>query len=72
VFAACTIVAKNYLSFARVLARSFHAHHPDLPFFVLLADEVDGYFDPAQEPFQLIPFCDLDIPHPVNKQEWGK
>jgi hypothetical protein len=64
VFAACTIVAKNYLSFARVLAHSFRAHHPDLPFFVLLADEVDGYFDPAQEPFQLIPFCHLDITHP--------
>jgi hypothetical protein len=62
--AACgTIVAKSYLSFARVLARSFQQHHPDIPFFVLLADEVDGYFDPSREPFQLVRLSDLDIPH---------
>ena len=52
--AACTIVSKNYLPFARVLARSFHAKHPDAPFFVLLVDRVDGAFDPAEEPFELI------------------
>ena len=41
-----TIVAKSYLSFARVLAASFRRYHPAIPFFVLLADEVDGYFEP--------------------------
>jgi hypothetical protein len=51
------------LSLARVLARSFHEHHAGIPFFVLLADEVDGWFDPAQEPFELIPLAALDIPH---------
>jgi hypothetical protein len=45
-----------------VLARSFRAHHPDIPFYVLLADEADGYFDPDLEPFQVIPFSNLAIP----------
>ena len=58
--AACTIVSKNYLPFARVLARSFHDHHPDGRFFVLLVDRVDGYFDPAAEPFELIEVERLD------------
>jgi hypothetical protein len=59
---ACTIVAKNCVSLARVLARSFSAHHPDIPFVVLLADEIDGCFDPAGEPFELVPFDALAIP----------
>jgi hypothetical protein len=60
--AGCTIVAKSYLSYARVLSTSFRQQHPDIPFFTLLADEVDGYFDPAAEPFQLLQLTDLDIP----------
>ena len=51
---ACTIVSKNYLSYARVLARSFLDHHPGGRFFVLLVDRLDGYFDPADEPFELV------------------
>jgi hypothetical protein len=61
--ACATIVAKSYLSFARVLARSFRQHHPDIPFLLLLADEVDGCFDPAGELFELILLSDLGIPH---------
>jgi hypothetical protein len=60
--AAGTIVAKNFLSFARVLAASFRRHHPDIPLFVLLADEVDGYFEPGQEEFRLLTLPDLAIP----------
>ena len=45
-----------------MLARSFRAHHPDIPFYVLLADEVDGYFDPDLEPFHVIPLSNLAIP----------
>src|SRR5689334_10005691 len=56
-----TIVAKNFLSYARVLAASLRQHHPDIPFFVVLADEVDGMFDPALEPFEVIPLADLGI-----------
>ncbi len=60
--AVATVVAKNYLSFARVLAESFLRHHPDTPFFVLLSDEVDGYFDPGAEPFRLLRQSELGIP----------
>jgi len=60
--AVATVVAKNYLSFARVLAQSFLRHHPDIPFFVLLSDEVDGYFDPGAEPFRLLRLADVGIP----------
>jgi hypothetical protein len=40
-FVAATIVARRTLPYARVLARSFREHHPDLPFVTLLADELD-------------------------------
>lgn len=50
----CTIVAKNYLAHARVLAESFQRHHPDGRCFVLVIDETEGYVDPAQEPFTLV------------------
>jgi hypothetical protein len=60
--AACTIVAKSLLAYARVLAASFLDHHPDLPFFVLIADEIDGCFDPRAEAFQSIELTDLAIP----------
>jgi hypothetical protein len=56
-----TIVAKNFLSFARVLAFSLRQHHPEVPFFVVLADQVDGVFDPAAEPFEVVPLEDLGI-----------
>ena len=50
----CTIIAKNYLAHARVLAESFSRHHPDGRCFVLVIDETDGYVDPAAEPFTLV------------------
>lgn len=61
--AAGTVVAKSYLSLARVLAKSFHRYHPDVPFFVVLADEVDGYFAPEAEPFRLVGLAELQIPN---------
>ena len=51
--AACTIVAKNYLPFARVLARSF-AEHGGGRFFVLLVDRNEGYIRPEEEEFTLV------------------
>jgi glycosyltransferase involved in cell wall biosynthesis/SAM-dependent methyltransferase len=38
----CTIVARNYLAYARVLAASFLAHHPGGQFRVLLIDDEEG------------------------------
>jgi hypothetical protein len=57
-----TIVAKTHLPYARVLARSLREHHPDAPLYVLLADEIDGCFDPRREPFELLLLRDLEIP----------
>jgi glycosyltransferase involved in cell wall biosynthesis/2-polyprenyl-3-methyl-5-hydroxy-6-metoxy-1,4-benzoquinol methylase len=44
---ACTICARNYLAYARVLAESFHAHHPDGTFVVLLIDDEEGLVPPG-------------------------
>ncbi len=46
--AGCTIVSPNYLSFARTLAGSYLAHHPEQRFFVLIVADLD---DPA--PFRV-------------------
>lgn len=54
----CTIVSKNYLPYARVLAESFLTHN-DGEVFVLLVDRVDGYFNPAEEKFKLIEIEEL-------------
>lgn len=59
--AAGTVAAKNYISFARVLARSFRAHRPEIPFYVLLCDEAGENLEP-DEPFELIPFSALAVP----------
>jgi hypothetical protein len=58
----CTIVAKNYLPYARTLMHSIKQHNPEFKCFVLLADKVEGYFEPADEDFTLDLSCDLDIP----------
>src|SRR5215831_10907978 len=61
-WAAFTIIAKNYLPSARVLMRSIAKHHPDWQRFVILVDQVDGYFDPRDEDFEIILSGDLPIP----------
>jgi glycosyltransferase involved in cell wall biosynthesis len=61
--AVCTIVSKNYLPYARVLARSVAERHPEVPCFVLLVDDVAGRFDPAAEPFTLVRLEDLGVPN---------
>ena len=60
--AVATAVAKNYLPFARVLADSLRRWHPELPFFVALADEPEGLFDPAVEGFRVLELEELGIP----------
>jgi len=50
----CTIIAKNYVGYARVLARSFREHHPDARCFTLVIDDVAGYLDATHEPFELV------------------
>lgn len=58
----CTIIAKNYLPYARTLMQSVKRFNPDFKCFVLLADQVDGYFEPEQEDFILELSSDLPIP----------
>jgi glycosyltransferase involved in cell wall biosynthesis/SAM-dependent methyltransferase len=50
----CTIIAKNYVAQARVLARSFAEHNPGGSCHVLLIDDFEGYIDPAEEPFEIL------------------
>jgi glycosyltransferase involved in cell wall biosynthesis len=58
----CTIICKNYISQARALAESLRSVHPGSSLYVLLVDRVDGYFNPADEPFRMISVEDLAIP----------
>lgn len=57
----CTIIAKNYLPYARVLARSHAEHYPQSQCFVLIIDETEGYVDAEQEPFEVLTIADLDL-----------
>lgn len=57
-----TVVAKNYVAFARVLADGLRRFHPEIECFVALADEVEGAFDPRKERFTLVGLEDLAIP----------
>jgi glycosyltransferase involved in cell wall biosynthesis len=50
----CTIVARNYLAAARVLARSFRANNPDGTCWTLVIDDIDGEVDGAGEPFEVV------------------
>ncbi|HEX3510453.1 MAG TPA: glycosyltransferase [Solirubrobacteraceae bacterium] len=56
---ACTIIAKNYVAQARVLARSFLEHHPGGRFWTLVIDEFTDYLDPASEPFETLTPADV-------------
>ena len=60
-FVICTIAAKNYLAHVRVLTDSFLKYHPEAKVFVLLADEVDQYFDPSTERFQTVSLQEIGV-----------
>ena len=57
-----TIIAKNYLPYARVLMHSIAEHHPEWQRFVILVDHVDGCFNPEAESFEIVPSRTLPIP----------
>ena len=57
----CTIVARNYLAAARVLACSFAEHHPGGRCWTLVIDDVAGEIEPEDEPFELLRPEDLSI-----------
>ena len=60
--AALTIVSKNYLAQAKVLADSYRRHHPDHDFIVVLVDRMDGYEYELGEGVDLIEIGDLRLP----------
>ena len=49
-----TIVSKNYISYARVFAKSFLRYHPDIKVFVLLSGRAEEYSDHEEESFEVI------------------
>jgi hypothetical protein len=61
--AVCTIIAKNYVAFARTLARSFLAEHPDHKCYVLIVDDFAGYINADDESFEIIKLSELEIPN---------
>jgi glycosyltransferase involved in cell wall biosynthesis len=58
---ACTIVARNYLPAARVLAASFLAQHTGGRVCVLVVDDFDEDVDPSAEQFEVVRPVDLDL-----------
>jgi glycosyltransferase involved in cell wall biosynthesis len=61
--AICTIFAKNYIAHARVLTKSFLEHHPGSTVYGLLCDDIDDYFNPADEQFITVTLDELGIPN---------
>ena len=59
---ACTIIARNYLAQARVLAESFREHHPDDNFSVLVIDDERSPLSPEHEPFEILRPADIGLP----------
>lgn len=60
----CTIIARNYLAHARVLAESFQEVHPDGTCSVLVIDDPAGFIDPAEEAFELLTIDQIGLPDP--------
>lgn len=60
----CTIIARNYVAHARVLAESFKRIHPDGTCTVLVIDDPAGFIDPAEEQFELLTIGEIGLPSP--------
>lgn len=61
-----TIIAKNYLAHARALMASVKRFDPQVLRIVVLADEPEGLFDPAEEDFVVVSSDEI----PVEKLHW--
>jgi glycosyltransferase involved in cell wall biosynthesis len=60
-FAACTIVAHNYLPLARIVARSFLAHHPESSFYIVIVDRPIEARQIVEDGITIIPVTDIDF-----------
>src|SRR5438093_3245763 len=63
---AASVIARNYLAHARVLARSFARQHGER-LHVLVVDGAEGGFDPAAEPF--VTHLPSELPLPPGEFE---
>jgi glycosyltransferase involved in cell wall biosynthesis len=61
--AACTIIARNYRSHARILARSYLAQHPGSSFHVLVVDGLPPGEDFGVDGVEVVTSADLDLPY---------
>ena len=56
-----TIVAKNYIPLANVLGDSIQLQHPNLPFFIVVADTADGLIDYSKQRYSVIASEEMSI-----------
>jgi glycosyltransferase involved in cell wall biosynthesis/predicted TPR repeat methyltransferase len=61
---ACTIIARNYMAHARVLARSFRKHHPDGRFTVLVIDGTQPFPKAADDDFDVLVATEIGLNKP--------
>ena len=57
----CTIVAGNYLPYARVLAESFLRHNPGSTFTLLVIDDEGQELETGNEPFGVMRLRDIGL-----------
>src|SRR5579859_4966438 len=60
--AVCTIISRNYLSSARILAESFLRHHSGAHFYLLVIDDLPGDVE-AGPGIRTIGLKQLDLPY---------
>ena len=65
--AICTIITRNYLSYARTLAETLYQHNPDYQLYVLCIEPIEGAFNPQQEPFHCLTLEDLSDIDTIGK-----
>ncbi len=57
----CTVIARNFLPYARVLAASLSEHHPEHRLTVFVLDDLQRELDAADEPFDVLHPDDIDF-----------
>src|SRR5438094_900313 len=72
--AGCTIISRNYLSYARVLVESFIQHHPGARFYLLVVDGLPedaeagpGIYMISPEQLELPYFSDLVFKYDITE-----
>ncbi len=60
--AVVTIITKSHLPYARVLMESVRRWAPEARRIAILADRVDGAFEPSREPFEIVLSDTLGVP----------